>query len=86
MSAASAGPGTCAERSPLRAAKIILSIVGIVIALVWFFPVYWMLNSLVCCRTWCSARTRRASCPIGGSFDNFVTVFQGGTRSFRRWG
>jgi N,N'-diacetylchitobiose transport system permease protein len=58
--------------------RIVLSIVGIVVALVWFFPVYWMLNSSLLSNVVLTSTTP-SFVPIGGSFDNFASVFQGGT-------
>ena len=61
----------------VRPARIVLSIVGVVVALVWFFPVYWMLNSSLLSNVVLTS-TAPSFLPIGGSFDNFAAVFQGG--------
>ncbi|HEY4226158.1 MAG TPA: carbohydrate ABC transporter permease [Pseudolysinimonas sp.] len=58
--------------------KVILSIVGIVVALVWFFPVYWMLNSSLLSNVVLTSNTP-TFLPVGASLDNFAAVFQGGS-------
>jgi len=58
--------------------KVVLSIVGVVVALVWFFPVYWMLNSSLLSSVVLTSNAP-SFVPIGGSFDNFASVFQGGS-------
>ena len=62
----------------VRPGRVVLSIVGIVVALVWFFPVYWMLNSSLLSNVVLTSTTPTFF-PLGGSFDNFASVFQGGT-------
>ena len=62
----------------VRPARIVLSIVGVVVALVWFFPVYWMLNSSLLSNVVLTS-SAPSFFPLGGSFDNFVSVFQGGS-------
>ena len=57
---------------------MVLSIVGVVVALVWFFPVYWMLNSSLLSNVVLTSNAP-SFVPIGGSFDNFASVFQGGS-------
>ena len=61
-----------------RSARTVLSIVGIVVALVWIFPVYWMVNSAFLSNVVLQGQTP-TFVPFGGSIDNFVAVFQGGT-------
>jgi N,N'-diacetylchitobiose transport system permease protein len=61
-----------------RPLRIVLSIVGIVVALVWLFPVYWMINSSLLPNVVLTSNTPTFF-PLGGSFDNFATVFSGGT-------
>jgi N,N'-diacetylchitobiose transport system permease protein len=58
--------------------RIVLSIVGIVVALVWFFPVYWMINSSLLSNVVLTSTTPTFF-PLGGNLDNFTSVFQGGT-------
>jgi N,N'-diacetylchitobiose transport system permease protein len=57
---------------------IILSVVGIVIALIWLFPVYWMLNSSLLPNAVLQSTTP-TFLPFGGSWRNFSAVFEGGT-------
>jgi len=63
---------------PPRAGKVVLSVVGVVVALVWFFPVYWMLNSSLTSNVVLTSNAP-SFFPLGGSFDNFASVFQGGS-------
>ena len=65
-------------RARYSTSRIVLSIVGVVVALVWFFPVYWMLNSSLLSNVVLTS-TAPSFFPIGGSFDNFASVFQGGS-------
>ncbi|MCU1444599.1 MAG: sugar transporter permease [Cryobacterium sp.] len=55
-----------------------LGIVGIVVASIWAFPVYWMLNSSLLPNVVLQSTTP-TWLPFGGSLDNFVAVFSGGT-------
>ena len=61
-----------------RGRRIGLSIVGVVIALVWVFPVYWMINS-----SFLSNRTLQRFTPtwlpFGGSWRNFKAVLDDGS-------
>lgn len=61
-----------------RARRLVWSIVGVVVSLVWLFPVYWMLNSALLPNAVLEKLTP-TFLPFGGSFDNFVAVIQGGT-------
>ncbi len=58
--------------------KIVWGIVGLVIALIWAFPVYWMVNSAFL-PTVTLERTTPTLVPFGGSFKNFSSVFSKGT-------
>jgi N,N'-diacetylchitobiose transport system permease protein len=71
-------PVSIRSRARSSTTKVVLSIIGIVIALVWFFPVYWMLNSSTLSNVQLTSTTP-TFLPIGASFDNFASVFQGGT-------
>ena len=71
-------PVSARARGRHSGGRVILSIVGIVIALVWFFPVYWMLNSSLLSNVVLTSNTP-SFFPVGGGFDNFVSVFQGGS-------
>ena len=48
------------------------------VALIWVFPVYWMLNSALLPNVVLQGTTP-TWLPFGGSFDNFAAVFDGGT-------
>jgi N,N'-diacetylchitobiose transport system permease protein len=61
-----------------RPGRIALGIVGILVSLIWVFPVYWMLNSSLLPNV-VLQKTTPTWLPFGGSFDNFTAVFQGGT-------
>ena len=71
-------PVSTRTRARHSTSKVVLSIVGVVIALVWFFPVYWMLNSSLLSNVVLTSNAP-SFFPIGGSFDNFASVFQGGS-------
>ncbi|HEY2643623.1 MAG TPA: carbohydrate ABC transporter permease [Galbitalea sp.] len=62
----------------LKKSKIVYSIIGVVVAVIWAFPVYWMLNSSLLPNVVLQDATPTFF-PIGGSFDNFVAVIGGGT-------
>lgn len=63
---------------PRRGRRIGLSIVGVIFALIWVFPVYWMLNS-----SFLSNRTllrfTPTWLPFGGSWKNFKAVLADGS-------
>jgi N,N'-diacetylchitobiose transport system permease protein len=61
-----------------RGTRILLGAVGIIVALVWIFPVYWMINSALLPNVVLQSRTPTFA-PFGGSLDNFASVIQGGT-------
>jgi N,N'-diacetylchitobiose transport system permease protein len=77
MSSSTGSRDARATRPP-RAGKVVLAIVGVVVALVWFFPVYWMINSSLLPNVVLTSNTP-TFLPFGGSFDNFASVFQGGS-------
>jgi N,N'-diacetylchitobiose transport system permease protein len=52
--------------------------VGILVALAWIFPVYWMINSSLLPNVVLQDATPTFA-PIGGSFNNFAAVVSGGT-------
>ena len=66
------------RRKPVRPSAVLFGIIGVVVALVWVFPVYWMVNSSLLPNVVLESATP-TWLPFGGSFDNFVAVFQGGT-------
>ena len=59
------------RRSTRRSA---LTVVAVLLALVWAFPVYWMLNSAFLDKVTLQSSTP-TFLPFGGSLDNFATVF-----------
>jgi N,N'-diacetylchitobiose transport system permease protein len=65
-------------RVRMTPARVILGIVGIAVAMIWIFPVYWMVNSSLLSNVVLQSQNP-SFLPLGGSFDNFSAVFQGGT-------
>ena len=65
-------------RPRVRRSKVVYSIIGVVVALIWVFPVYWMLNSSLLSNVVLQEATP-TFLPFGGSFANFSAVFAGGT-------
>ena len=64
--------------SARRGRRIGLSAIGVIIALVWVFPVYWMINSsFLLNRT--LQRFTPTWVPFGGSLRNFKAVLEDGT-------
>lgn len=66
------------NRRRIRPGRAVLSIVGVLVALAWVFPVYWMLNSSLLPNVVLTSTTPRFL-PFGGSLDNFAAVIAGGT-------
>lgn len=60
-----------------RVATSLFSLLAIAIALVWAFPVYWMLNSSLLPNVVLQSATP-TFLPWGGSLDNFAAVFSDG--------
>lgn len=71
-------PGDRSGTRRIRPGRIVLGLVGIVVSLIWVFPVYWMLNSSLLPNVVLQSTTP-TWLPFGGSLDNFVAVFSGGT-------
>ena len=65
-------------RQKIRPSRVILGIVGVVVSLIWVFPVYWMVNSSLLPNV-VLQNTKPTWLPFGGSFDNFAEVINGGT-------
>lgn len=63
---------------PARPTRVLLGALGIVLALVWVFPVYWMVNSSLLPTVVLERRTPTLL-PLGGSFANFEAVFSDGS-------
>ena len=70
-----AARGRPRARTPLR---VTLNILAIAVALVWAFPVYWMLNSALLPNV-VLERTTPTLLPFGGSFKNFQAVVADGS-------
>ncbi len=62
----------------VRPSRIVLGVLGVVVALIWVFPVYWMVNSSLLPNVVLQSTTP-TWLPFGGSFDNFAAVIGGGT-------
>ncbi|MBC9820368.1 carbohydrate ABC transporter permease [Terrabacter sp. MAHUQ-38] len=60
-------------RSRRSGRRALLSVVAVAVAVVWAFPVYWMINSAFL-DTVTLQRTTPTFLPFGGSLDNFATV------------
>ncbi|KQX08513.1 sugar ABC transporter permease [Leifsonia sp. Root1293] len=65
-------------RLRFRPARILLSVLAIVVSIAWVFPVYWMINSSLL-----PNRTLQSFIPtflpIGGSLDNYSNALEDGT-------
>lgn len=66
------------KRRRIRPGRVVLSGVGVLVALAWIFPVYWMLNSSLLPNVVLTSTSPRFL-PFGGSLDNFTAVVAGGT-------
>ena len=66
------------HRRRIRPAKVAASAVALLVALIWAFPVYWMLNSSLLPNPVLTGTTPRFL-PFGGSLDNFGAIFRAGT-------
>ena len=61
-----------------RPVRTVLAIVGIVVAVLWLFPVYWMVNSSLLPNVVLTSSTP-TFLPLGATLGNFATVFSGGS-------
>jgi N,N'-diacetylchitobiose transport system permease protein len=66
------------RRPPIKPGRVVASVAAVAIALVWVFPVYWMVNSSLLPNVVLSSSTPRFL-PFGGSFANYAAVLRGGT-------
>jgi len=66
------------KSNPKRLTKVMLGIVAVIVAVIWAFPVYWMINSSLLPSAVLEQRTPTLL-PFGGSFKNFAAVFESGT-------
>ena len=62
----------------IRPGKVVLGFVGVIVAIIWAFPVYWMVNSAMLPNV-VLERSTPTWLPFGGSFKNFAAVFERGT-------
>jgi N,N'-diacetylchitobiose transport system permease protein len=65
-------------RRRIRPVRAVLTLVAVLVALAWMFPVYWMLNSSLLPNVVLTSTTPQFL-PFGGSLDNFTAVVSGGT-------
>ncbi|MCL2736045.1 MAG: carbohydrate ABC transporter permease [Propionibacteriaceae bacterium] len=68
---------TRSPRRRIRISRVLLSIVAIVVALVWVFPVYWMVSSSLLPNVVLTS-TKPRFFPFGGSLDNYEGVMSSG--------
>jgi len=61
----------------IHVGRILFGILAIVIALIWVFPVYWMVSSSLLSNVVLTSTTPRFF-PWGGSFNNYTTVLHAG--------
>lgn len=66
------------KQGPRRGARIVWSVVAVVLAFIWVFPVYWMLNSSLLPNV-VLEKTTPTLLPFGGSFKNYQAVFSNGS-------
>ncbi|PKQ23052.1 MAG: sugar ABC transporter permease [Actinobacteria bacterium HGW-Actinobacteria-5] len=66
------------QRRRFRPGRLAASLIAILVAAAWAFPVYWMLNSSLLPNTVLTSTTPRFW-PWGGSLDNFAAVFAEGS-------
>ncbi|MFF2053152.1 carbohydrate ABC transporter permease [Leifsonia sp. NPDC058194] len=85
MTTASTASATAAPAAParklrqtVRPSRVVLGVVAVVLALIWVFPVYWMVNSSLLPNV-VLQNSNPTWLPFGGSFDNFTAVIDGGT-------
>ncbi|MDR1768028.1 MAG: carbohydrate ABC transporter permease [Propionibacteriaceae bacterium] len=65
-------------KDKLRPGKVVASVAAVAIALVWVFPVYWMLSSSLLPNVVLTSTTPTFF-PLGASLDNFAAVLASGT-------
>jgi N,N'-diacetylchitobiose transport system permease protein len=69
---------TTATKRRARPGRVVLTIVAVLVALVWAFPVYWMISSSLMSNIRLSSGAP-TFWPVNPSFDNYATVWRGGT-------
>lgn len=87
MTAATVKPSPVKEPSPagkvhkrdkIRPKQVIMGVVGVIVAIIWVFPVYWMINSSMLSNTVLES-SKPTWVPFGGSLRNFGKIFASGT-------
>ncbi len=63
---------------PRRVARVALGALALLLAIMWAFPVYWMVNSALLPGV-VLEKTTPTLLPVGGSFKNFASVFADGS-------
>jgi len=71
-------PVVRSRRPRIRPARVVNTVLALVVALAWAFPVYWMLNSSLLPNAVLTSTTPRFF-PWGGSLDNFAAILAAGT-------
>lgn len=66
-------PATVSPRRRVRIGTLLFSVLAVALALIWIFPVYWMVNSSLLSNTVLQSVTPRFL-PFGGSLRNFDAV------------
>ena len=66
------------RRPRIRPARVVNTVLALVVSLAWAFPVYWMLNSSLLPNAVLTSTTPRFF-PCGGSLDNFAAILAAGT-------
>ncbi|MBN9374439.1 MAG: carbohydrate ABC transporter permease [Cellulomonas sp.] len=69
---------TTATKHRARPGRAVLTVVAVLVALVWAFPVYWMISSSLMSNVRLSAGAPKFW-PVNPSFDNYASVWGGGT-------
>ncbi|MDR0848907.1 MAG: carbohydrate ABC transporter permease [Propionibacteriaceae bacterium] len=75
---------TPTKRFRIRPSRIIAGFAAIVVALIWVFPVYWMISSSLLPNVVLTSTTPRFF-PYGGSFDNYGSVLSAGMKDGQWW-
>ena len=64
-------PVVRSRRPRIRPARVVNTVLALIVSLAWAFPVYWMLNSSLLPNAVLTSTTPRFF-PWGGSLDNFA--------------
>jgi N,N'-diacetylchitobiose transport system permease protein len=69
---------TTATRRRVRPGRVVLTAVAVLVAIIWAFPVYWMISSSLMSNVRLQSGAPKFW-PVNASFDNYAAVFRGGT-------